>query len=78
MWIEGSGRRPAIQTYRGAYDLILALMDRPPISRSKNCASPFEQGLRFGFGTIRRFFKRRRITCKKSPRMRASRTGQIL
>jgi transposase len=33
-----------------------------------------EQGLSFGFGTIRRFFQRHGITRKKSPRTRPSRT----
>ena len=35
-----------------------------------------EQGLVFGFGTLQRFFKRHKITRKKRPRTRPSRTAQ--
>ena len=34
-----------------------------------------EQGLVFGFGTLQRFFKRHKITRKKRPRTRPSRTA---
>ena len=58
--------------------LILALVDKTSdITLAELQAKLNEQGLRFGIATLWRFFDRRRITYKKSPRMRPSRTGQI-
>ena len=58
--------------------LILALVDKTSdITLAELQAKLNEQGLRFGIATLWRFFDRRRITYKKSPRMRPSRTGPI-
>ena len=58
--------------------LILALVDKTSdITLAELQAKLNEQGLHFGIGTLWRFFDRRRITYKKSPRMQPSRTGPI-
>ncbi len=57
--------------------LILALRDETPdITLEEMRQALAERGHVFGFGTIQRFFKRHRITRKKRPPTRLSRTGR--
>ena len=51
------------------------LQDRPDITIEELRAALSERGHLFGYGTIRRFFQRHRITRKKRPRTRANRPG---
>jgi len=56
--------------------LILSLLEATPDATIGELrAALAERGHLFGYGTIQRFFHRRRITRKKRPPMRASRTG---
>lgn len=57
---------------------ILALLEATPdITVEELRRALREQGLSFGDGTIRRFFKRHGITRKKRPRMPPSRTAPM-
>ena len=56
-------------------ELILALLaEMPDITVEELRLALVERGYSFGYGTLRRFFARRRITRKKRPRTPASRT----
>jgi transposase len=56
--------------------LILALIATTPDATNDELrAALAERGHRFGYGTLQRFFGRHRITRKKRPAMRASRTA---
>jgi transposase len=56
-------------------ELILALLaETPDITVEELRLALGERGHAFGYGTLRRFFVRRRITRKKRPRTPASRT----
>jgi transposase len=58
-------------------EVILALVDEnKDITLEELRAALAAQGVRFGYGTLWRFFDRRGITMKKRPRMRASRSAQ--
>jgi transposase len=57
---------------------ILALLEATPdITIEELRDSLSKQGLSFGYGTIRRFFKRHKITRKKRPPMPQSRIVQM-
>ena len=57
--------------------LILSLVNETPdITLEEMRRALGERGHAFGFGTIQRFFRRHRITRKKRPPMRASRTAR--
>jgi len=57
-------------------DLVLGLVaDTPDITVEELRAAMASRGHVFGYGTLQRFFARRRITRKKRPRTPASRTG---
>ena len=57
--------------------LILALIAATPdVTNEELRAALGERGHRFGYGTLQRFFRRHRITRKKRPAMRASRTAR--
>lgn len=59
-------------------ELILSLLEeRPDITIEETRRALAEQGHLFGFGTVQRFFGRHRITRKKRPRTRASKTARI-
>ncbi len=51
------------------------LLETPDITIEELRAALAARGKPFGYGTVRRFFARHRITRKKRPPMRASRTG---
>ena len=58
-------------------DVILSLLAATPdITIEELRQALAERGHRFGYGTIQRFFSRHRITRKKRPLMRASRTAR--
>lgn len=60
-------------------NLVLALLgETPDITIEELRRALASQGHGFGYGTIRRFFQRHRITRKKRPRMRASKTVPTL
>ena len=57
-------------------DLVLALLaETPDITVEELRLALVERGHGFGYGTLQRFFARRRITRKKRPRTPASRTA---
>ena len=59
-------------------ELILALVAATPdITLEELRLALAGRGHAFGYGTLQRFFARRRITRKKRPRTPASRTGPI-
>ena len=59
-------------------DLVLALLaETPDITVEELRLALVERGHGFGYGTLQRFFARRRITRKKRPRTPASRTGRM-
>jgi transposase len=59
-------------------ELILALVaETPDMTPEELRLALGEHGHAFGYGTLRRFFIRRRITRKKRPRTPASRTARI-
>ena len=59
-------------------ELILALLaETPDITVEELRLALIERGHSFGYGTLRRFFARRRITRKKRPRTPASRTVRM-
>ena len=59
-------------------ELILALLaETPDITVEELRLALVERGHSFGYGTLRRFFARRRITRKKRPRTPASRTVRM-
>jgi transposase len=59
-------------------DIILAILaETPDLSIEEIRALLAGRGHAFGYGTIHRFFGRHRITPKKRPRMRASRSTRI-
>ena len=57
--------------------LILALVEETPdITLEELRAALARRGLAVGYGTLWRFFARRRITRKKRPHTRPSKTGR--
>ena len=73
---QGGDRRSG--RIAGHATLILALVDKTSdITLAELQEKLNEQDLHFGIATLWRFFDRRRITYKKSPRMQPSRTGPI-
>lgn len=59
-------------------DVVLGLLsETPDITVEELRAALASRGHAFGYGTLQRFFARRRITRKKRPRMPASRTDPI-
>ena len=57
--------------------LILGLIEETPdITLDELRAALAERGVSVGYGTLWRFFDRRRITLKKRPRTRPSKTGR--
>jgi transposase len=57
--------------------LVLSLLEETPDMTLEEMREALaERGHVFGFGTLQRFFKRHRITRKKRPPMRASRSGR--
>lgn len=57
-------------------DLVLGLLgETPDITVEELRAALARRGHAFGYGTLQRFFARRRITRKKRPRTPASRTA---
>ena len=57
-------------------DLVLGLVaETPDITVEELRAAMASRGHAFGYGTLQRFFARRRITRKKRPRTPASRTA---
>jgi transposase len=61
----------------GCKELILSVLaETPDITIEEMRQALSDRGHVFGFGTIQRFFKRHRITRKKRPRTRASRTAR--
>ena len=59
-------------------ELILALLAKTPdITVEELRLALIERGQSFGYGTLRRFFARHRITRKKRPRTPASRIAPI-
>jgi transposase len=58
--------------------LILGLIEETPdITLDELRAALAERGVSVGYGTLWRFFDRRRITLKKRPRTRPSRTARM-
>lgn len=79
---EGNARPKALGGDRRSFrieayaPLILALIDETPdMTLQELKAALFERGIAVGYGTLWRFFKRRRITRKKRRRTPANRTG---
>lgn len=71
--LGGDRRSGRVEAQAG---LILRLLeDRPDTTTEELRRALAERGHPFGYGTIQRFFARHRITRKKRPRMRASRTA---
>jgi transposase len=73
--LGGDRRSGRIEAHK---ETILAELDRVPditIEELRRVLSA--RGLVFGFGTLQRFFARHRITRKKRPRTRPSRSGPI-
>ncbi len=59
-------------------DLVLGLLrETPDITVEELRAALAARGHAFGYGTLQRFFARRRITRKKRPRTPASRTARM-
>ena len=59
-------------------DLVLGLLaETPDITVEELRLALVERGHSFGYGTLQRFFARRRITRKKRPRTPASRNAPI-
>jgi transposase len=72
--LGGDRRSGRIEARAG---LILALVEeKPDITLEELRAALARRGLGVGYGTLWRFFARRRITRKKRPHTRPSRTGQ--
>jgi len=73
--LGGDRRSAKIEAHAGA---ILSLLEaQPDLTLAELQARLGERGVRASLSSLWRFFRRRRITRKKSPRMRASRTGRI-
>ena len=53
------------------------LRETPDVTIEELRAALIDEGHRFGYGTLRRFFARHQITRKKRQPMRASRTGPM-
>lgn len=71
--LGGDRRSGRVEAHAG---LILSLLEETPdITIEELRRSLGARGLRFGFGTIQRFFKRHHITRKKRPRMPANTTA---
>jgi hypothetical protein len=72
--LGGDRRSGRIEARAG---LILALVEeKPDITLEELRAALARRGLAVGYGTLWRFFARRRITRKKRPHTRPSRTGR--
>ena len=72
--LGGDRRSGRIEAQAG---LIRSLLDKTPdITIEELRRALAEGGHAFGYGTIRRFFQRHRITRKKRPRTRANKTDQ--
>jgi transposase len=72
--LGGDRRSGRIEARAG---LILALVEeKPDITLEELRAALARRGLTVGYGTLWRFFARRRITRKKRPHTRPSRTGR--
>jgi len=57
-------------------DVVIGLLEQMRDATIEELRSALaEQGHQFGYGTLRRFFKRHRITRKKRPRMQPSRNA---
>jgi transposase len=73
--LGGDRRSGRIEAQAG---LILTLLaETPDITVEELRAALGERGHAFGYGTLQRFFARRRITRKKRPRTPASRTAPM-
>ncbi len=72
---QAAGRRQALGADRGRAPVILgAVEEKPDITLAELRELLSEYGVAVAVSTLWRFFARRKITLKKSPRMRRSRT----
>ncbi len=73
--LGGDRRSGRVEAQAGLIQRLLH--ETPDITVEELRRALAEQGHRFGYGTIRRFFARHRITRKKRPRTPASRTDRM-